>query len=72
MRNEVVILDVGGKEFTQSRSPEDGSLNKLIFMLGDRFGDLAEGADIVVRFGKSGAGEKWNFGKLNKALLDKN
>lgn len=76
VRNEVVMLDVGGKEFTQSRSPEDGSLNTLIFPMSlAQFNALTkEGntdVDIVVRYGKSGVGERLYFGKLSKALLNK-
>ena len=82
VRDEVVVLRIGKKEFLRSRSPEDGSLKTLIFMIEpDEFGSLADGEEMTVKYGKSreDAGDvgadaasahrpRWNFGKLNKSL----
>jgi hypothetical protein len=82
IRDEVVVLRIGKKEFLRSRSPEDGSLKTLIFMIDpDQFDSLADGEEMTVTYGRSKgeAGEvgasaasahrpRWNFGKLNKSL----
>ena len=77
IRDEVVILRIGTRDIFRSRTPSDGSLNTLIFMLtADEFAQIADGADMSVRYGKDLRGgraavrnPRWNFGKLNKALL---
>jgi hypothetical protein len=81
IRNQVVVLRIGTQEFFRSKSPEDGSLKTLIFMLSpDQFAALPDGAAMTVKYGreKDGAGDleiasaarglKWDFGKLNKAI----
>jgi hypothetical protein len=82
VRDQVVVLRIGDKEFLQSKSPEDGSLTTLIFLLTPaQFEALPDGATMTVKYGreKDGGGPqaeaaldarglKWNFGQLNKAL----
>jgi hypothetical protein len=80
IRDEVVVLRIGQQEFKRSRSPEDGSLKTLIFMLApDEFDSLVDGAQMTVKYGVHKEGEdpempasphrpRWNFGRLNKAL----
>ena len=78
VRDEIVILRIGGRDFSRSRPPKDGSLNTLIFMLtADEFAQLPDGAAMSVRYGRGLRDEssvgtataRWDFGKLNKALL---
>jgi hypothetical protein len=81
VRDQVVVLRIGKTDFLRSRSPSDGSLKTLIFILTpDDFGRLADGDAMSVRYGleysdaptaqPSGADEtRWDFGRLNKALL---
>jgi len=71
-RNALVMLRIGESEFTQSRSPEDGSLNTLIFLIpANAFSTQTDsGEDVWVDYGEQ-PGEKWYFGKLDKGLLDK-
>lgn len=78
VRDEVVVLRIGTKEFLRSRSPADGSLNTLIFIVStEDFDALADGEPLVVKYGRSkdgtdaperDHGPRWNFGRLNKAL----
>lgn len=82
IRDQVVVLRVGDKEFLRSKTPENGSLNTLIFMLTPaQFDALTDGAAMTVKYGRDRDGEgpqvevaqtarglRWDFGKLNKAL----
>jgi len=80
VRDEVVVLRIGEKEFQRSRSPENGSLKTLIFMIDpEEFASLADGETMTVKYGRSHGEEaavaaasprspRWDFGKLNKAL----
>jgi hypothetical protein len=82
VRDEVVVLRIGKKEFSRSRPPEDGSLNTLIFILPvAEFDALPDGAPLTVKYGRqreeeggmsadsaADHGPRWDFGKLNKAM----
>ena len=82
VRNEVVVLRIGNKEFMKSKTPKGGSLKKLIFILtADEFDQLADGDPMIVTYGRQTDDDitglsgrrhhepRWDFGKLNKALL---
>src|SRR5437867_4451507 len=81
VRDQVVVLRIGKKDFLRSRAPNDGSLKTLIFMLTpEDFAQLVEGDAMSVRYGleysddstrqPSGADNaRWDFGPLRKALL---
>ncbi len=72
VRDELVVLVIGDQEFTTSRSPEDGSLNELIFVLTlDEWNQLATGDPVRVQFGEDDATEQRNFGTLDKSLLNR-
>jgi hypothetical protein len=79
--DQVIVLRIGDQEFLRSRSPENGDMKTLIFMLTPRqFDSLVDGAQMTVKFGRRSADEgveaaaaaarglRWNFGKLNKAI----
>jgi hypothetical protein len=82
IRNQVIVLRIGDREFLRSKTPENGTLKTLIFMLTpEQFGALADGATMTVKFGRDRDGEnpqieaaavarglRWDFGKLNKAI----
>jgi hypothetical protein len=82
IRDQVVVLRIGDKEFLRSKTPENGSLKTLIFMLTPaQFDSLVDGAQMTVKYGRDRNGEgpqveaaqvarglRWDFGKLNKAL----
>ena len=78
VRNQIVVLRIGDEEFLRSRSPEDGSLNTLIFILtADEFAKAANGDPVAVYYGRDDPNEpdkqkdRWDFGRLDKSLLDK-
>ncbi len=72
VRDELVVLRIGTKEFTKSRSPDDGNLNTLIFTLTTQeFDQVATGDEVTVQYGRDGSSERWDFGKLDKRLRDK-
>jgi hypothetical protein len=80
VRDQIVVLRIGTRDFMRSRSPADGSLKTLIFMLPpEDFGQLADGASMSVRYGmeysdepaaQSADNARWQFGQLNKSLLN--
>jgi hypothetical protein len=79
--DDVVVLRIGTKEFFLSKSPENGDLHTLIFMVpAADFSQLADGEPMSVGFGKGRAAlpeqaadaaraatRRWDFGKLNKS-----
>jgi hypothetical protein len=73
VRDEIVILRIGSADFRISRSPDDGRLDTLFFVLSqDDFDQLPDGASMEVRYGTTDAGgHRWRFGKLNKSLLQR-
>jgi len=71
VRNAVVMLRVGNQECTTSRYPEDGNLNTLIFtMKPEQFARAAAGERVVVQYGHDES-VQWDFGPLDRALLDR-
>lgn len=71
VRDQLVYLTIGGQQFSRSRSPADGSLNTLIFILpSDAYSRMAGGEPMSVQFGEGRfAGDRWDFGTLNKGML---
>ncbi len=71
VRDELMVMIIGDQEFTTSRSPDDGSLNELTFILTlDEWNQVATGDPVIVQFGEDDADPR-NFGKLDKSLLNK-
>lgn len=72
VRDELAVLMIGDQEFTTSRSPEDGNLNDLIFVLTlDEWNQVATGDPVSVQFGLDDTLDTLNFGTLDKSLLNK-
>ena len=85
IRNDLIVLKIGNKEFSRSKSPKDGSLNRLIFIIpASAFEELADGDAMTVSFrsdnasgdvsatgGSRRGGPRWDFGKLNKSLVQR-
>jgi hypothetical protein len=83
VRDDVIGLRIGEKDFLRSRSPENGDLHTLIFMIpAAEFAALPDGASLTVGFGRGRAelpeqaaeaareaGRRWEFGKLDKSQL---
>jgi hypothetical protein len=71
VRDELVLLIIGDQQFTTSRSPDDGSLNQLTFILTlDEWNQLATGDPVTVQFGEDDDNPQ-SFGTLDKSLLNK-
>jgi hypothetical protein len=69
VRNALIVLRIGSQRFTKSRPPEDGRLNTLIFTLpAEQFARTAAGDRVTVQYGDE---PEWDFGTLDKRLLDK-
>src|SRR5688572_24803371 len=81
MRNDITILRIGKKEFLLSKTPQNGSLNRIIFILpAKEFAQLTDGEAMTVLYksdtatgevsatGRRAAGPRWDFGKLDKSL----
>lgn len=73
VRNEIAVLHIGSKEFTLNRYPESGDTHTLIFTLTpEEFAQTATGDPVSIYYGRGGeSNEQWNFGTLDKGLLDK-
>ena len=85
VRDDLIVLRIGDQDFSLSKTPKDGSLNRLIFMLPAKaFEALPDGAAMTVSFRSDNAsgdvsatggtrrgGPRWDFGKLNKSLLQR-
>ena len=70
VRNEIPLLYIGKQEFMLSRYP-DGDMKRLIFTLTEQeFAQVSSGEQIKVQYGSGEALEYWNFGRLNKSMLD--
>jgi hypothetical protein len=69
VRNEITVLRIGTQEFLLSRYPETGDTHSLIFTLTpDEFAAVPDGAPVVVQYGRGDQTDRWDLGKLNKAL----
>jgi hypothetical protein len=64
------MLRIGTQVFTTSRHPDDGSLYTLIFTVPPEHLARAAGARVVVQYGHD-ARVQWDFGPLDRALLDR-
>ena len=73
LRAQRPILRIGDKEFTRSRYPADGGVDRLVFILTEEeFAALPDDADLTVRHGgRAPPTDGTRFGKLNKSLLSR-
>jgi hypothetical protein len=83
MRDDITVLRIGKKEFLRSKTPKDGSLNRIVFLLSaDEFAQLADGERMAVSYKSHNAagevsatglprraGPSWDFGTLDKSSL---
>jgi hypothetical protein len=64
------VLRIGAREFHFSRSPDDGDLHTLIFLLSPaEFAQLSSGEDVSVHYGPPDALPGRALGRLDKGLL---
>jgi hypothetical protein len=72
VRNEVVTLQIGSRNFVNSRSPADGDTRTLIFTLTQTEWDsLSTGDPVAVGWGADATSNRRNFGTLDKSQLNK-
>jgi hypothetical protein len=68
---QLLTLQIGSQQFNISRFADDGSTNQVIFTLTqDEFSSLQQGDPVAVQYGDSGLGRTWNFGHLDKTILN--
>jgi len=68
---QVLTLQIGNQQFGISRFSDDGSTNQVVFTLTqDQFNSLQQGDSISVQYGSSGLGHTWNFGHVDKTMLN--
>ncbi len=64
------VLRIGGREFRLSRSPADGSLSTLIFLLTpEEFARVSTGDQVTVHYGGAETPHGGAVGRLDKSLL---
>ena len=75
MRDEAVVLAIGGQEFSYSRYLPGGDMNTLVFSVtAKQFAALPSGAAATVYYGHDDAAlpaARWNLGSFDKSLLDR-
>jgi|SRR5215471_16887893 len=72
VRDEVVTLQIGSSNFSNSRSPADGDTHTLIFTLTQAEWDsLSTGDAVAVGWGSDASSGTRNFGTLDKSQLNK-
>jgi len=71
--DSLVTLHIGDKSYTRSRSPEDGSLNTLIFRVpaSDLTAGANSGAEAWIDYTGQANGLRWNLGKLDATMIGK-
>ena len=72
VRSELVVLRIGAQEFTLSRYREDGDTHTMIFTLTpEEFDKTAAGDPVSVYYGRDDdPSQRWDFGRLNKSILE--
>jgi hypothetical protein len=72
LQSNLPVLRVGEQEFTISRYPDDGNLNRLIFVLTpEQFAQIRAGENAEFQYGRGQAHQKRSFGRIDKARLRK-
>jgi len=71
VRNEILLLYIGKRKFMLSRYPNNGDMNRLIFTLTEEeFAQVSSGEQIRVQYGSGEPLQYWDFGRLDKTMLD--
>ena len=69
-QGEMLVLQIGSAEFTNSRYPVTGETTTVTFTLTpDEFATVSQGDPIVVQYGSGHGAAAWNFGHLDKNML---
>jgi hypothetical protein len=68
---ELLVLRIGSQQFDVSRLGDDGSTNQVTFTLtSDQFAAVQQGDPMAVQYGDGGNGITWNFGHVDKTMLN--
>lgn len=71
VRNELPVLRIGKREIMLSRYPDNGDLKRLIFTLPEEeFAQVSSGEEVLVQYGRGESTQRWNFGRMNKSMLN--
>src|SRR5262245_19656800 len=69
-QGELLVLQIGSREFGVSRYPQTGETTGVTFTLTPaQFAQLQDGDSIRVQYGSGANRPSWGFGKLNKGQL---
>jgi hypothetical protein len=67
---EMLILRIGNTEFSTSRYNSSGETSTVIFTLAaEEFAAVSQGDEVVVQYGSSAGAAPWNFGHIDKKML---
>jgi len=66
------VLRIGSLEFNLSRYPATGETNTAVFMLtADEWSRVSQGDSVAVQYGIGTNYNAWNFGKVDKTMLNR-
>jgi hypothetical protein len=70
VRDEIMVLQIGARQFFLSGYP-NGDLNTVVFTLTEEeFAAVSSGEPVIVQYGIAASDEVWQFGNLDKTILD--
>jgi len=70
VRDEIMVLQIGARQFFLSGYP-NGDLNNVVFTLTEEeFAAVSCGEPVIVQYGIAPSDEVWQFGNLDKTILD--
>jgi hypothetical protein len=70
VRDEIMVLQIGARQLFLSSYP-NGDLNTVVFTLTEEeFAAVSSGDPVIVQYGIAPSEEVWQFGDLDKSILD--
>jgi hypothetical protein len=67
---EMLVLRIGNTEFSTSRYNSSGETSTVIFTLAaEEFAAVSQGDEVVVQYGSGAGAAPWNFGHIDKKML---
>jgi hypothetical protein len=71
-QGEMLVLRIGSQEFNLSRYPTTGETTTVVFTLtAEEFAGVSQGDPVQVQYGSGPNINGWNFGKVDKTLLNR-
>jgi hypothetical protein len=68
----MLVLRIGSQEFNLSRYPTTGETTTVVFTLtAEEFARVSQGDPVQVQYGSGPNINGWNFGKVDKTLLNR-